>query len=377
MSANRTWWDRVKTGLPQVAEGVVEVGAEKVLEGHGLGAVEATEIVSALTVAAKATVKSLRAAPTQNDQAVLRLIAAPDPSVTPCFVVFALPVRQHHVEDAVLAVAPRLWLSAQAAWIYAEHLACQDMGIKAPPKLILAEGSLPRPDHADESARSAWAEWCRRRQADLRPLGAAVPFGAYALAEQGGGVIAWRPVLTPSGLRLGVLAADQACSLETPPRVFASADAVREELAARHLPSPLDLFYLPRALATELQPNDQGVLIRARAVPPLWPGDPTPVRPVSRPHPTEPPVFLHPDWYVSRDRGGGAWAWRRVAPNEVSFARIRDRDGQWKTAHWASVSACLKHLGSLGQFGQEHPTLSVVPARVLEPSHPTLSGPVL
>ena len=377
VSPSRTWWERVRTGLPRMAEGVVEVGAEKVLEGHGMGAVEATEIVSALTVAAKATVQSLRASPTQDDQAVLRLISAPDPTVTPSFIVFAVPVRQHHVEDAVLAVTPRLWLSAQAAWIYAEHLACQDMGIKAPPKLILAEESLPPADYADASARTAWAAWCQRRQENPRPLGATVPFGAYGLAELRGGVIAWRPVLTPQGLRLGVLGADDPCSLAAPPKLFASADEVRQELGGRHLPPPLDLFYLPRTLAAELRPNDQGALVRTQAVPHLWPGDPTPVKAVRRPTASSDPIFLHPDWYVSRDRGGGAWAWRPVGGHAVSFARIRDRDGQWKTAHWASVTACLAHMGTLGQFAQEHPTLTVVPAKSLEAPRSALGGPTL
>lgn len=374
--AATTWWERVKAGLPRLAEGVVEVGAEKVLEGHGLGTVESAEIVGALTVAAKATAKSLRAT-AADDAVVLRLLAAPDTAVTPCFVVAALPVRHRHVADEVLAVAPRLWLSAQTAWIYAEHLACQDLGLAAPPKLILGQESAPATALADETARTAWALWCARRQDDPRPLAAAVPFGSYALADAAGGVVAWRPALSLHGMQLGVLTAADACSLDAPPAIFGSTDEVRRELARRHLPAPLDLFYLPRSLAAELRSDEEGVLTRTKAAPALWPGDPTRVKPLPRPNAAPDAVRLHPDWYVSRDRGGGAWAWRRVGPQEVSFARIRDRDGRWKVAHWASVPACLKHLGALGQFGQEHPMLSLVPAKAAEAPAFLLGGPRL
>lgn len=348
--------------LPDIVGGVVRVGTEDMLEEHGIGALEAKEVAFAAGTVAREVVSALREFGGKREEAaVLKIASPPDPAVTPCWFVYAMPVRRHEVEKRVADVAPQVWLSPQSAWIYAEHVAYQDMGIREPPHLVVADE--PAVDGENDSlTRAAWELWRHKHRDNKLPIQAQVPFGAYVLGKlPEGGIVAWRSVLTPHGVRAGTLGARADCSLEEPPQVFKTNAAARRALVQRGLPQPIEVFYLPTSLAAELQKDEAGEISRRQPTAHVWPGDPMRVRPERRLGMDPDPVNLRPDWFVSRDGRGGVWAWRPAGDGQVSFARIRDRDGEWKTARWSSVGQCLQHLGALGQFGQEHPTLTVSP----------------
>ena len=342
--------------------GFIQIGAEEVLKAHGVGSLEAQGTAFAASLIVKSVADSIHEPKQRDGNAVFRVAPVPDLSLTPSWFVYAMPVKQHEAQEEVLAVAPRLWLSPQAAWIYAEHIAYEDLALKEPPSLISADEPVIEGGD-DRLARMAWERWRQqRRTAGARLTSAEVPFGPYVLGRlPQGGMVAWRSILTSSGLRAGVLDLNAECSLGSPPQVFGTkADALRK-MREQGILKPHDVIFLPPSLATEIRIDDSGDLTRAKPPARIWPGDPVKVKPEKRFGPDPDPVLLRPDWYVSRDDRGGAWAWRPVGDGQVSFARIRDRDGQWKTARWSSVGQCLQHLGTLGQFGQEHPTLVVAP----------------
>lgn len=364
-----TWFSRFKSGLrrdlPNLAGDIVQIGTETMLEAHGAGSFEAQEIATVVSVAVKDAVAAIQL-PNKNrektDATILRLASPPDPSVSPCWFVYAMPVRQHRVEESVLDVAPRVWLAPQAAWIYAEHVAHVDMGLKKPPMLILADESVVEAADDDHLTRVAWEEWRHTRKSNPRLVGEGVPFGSYVLGElPQGGLVAWRPMLTPRGVRLGTLSEENNCNLDLPPQVFTSENEARKTILERKLSAPVDVLYLPRSLAAEIRADELGELVRDKPRPRIWPGDPVPVVIERRLDRDPDSVLLRPDWYVSR-YDGGALAWRPVGDGQVSFARVRRPDGTWGTAVWPSTSKCLKDLGKIGEFAQEHPTMVVTPS---------------
>lgn len=367
---------RLANDFPGVAGDVLEVGARTFLHAHGVESLEANEVavaVGAITKDALATIQHERP---KAHPYVLRISNTPDPAVTPCSFIYALPVHRLRVQDRVAQVVPDLWLSSQAAWIYADYIAHEDLGVGRLPLLVSADQPLVEA-HADQLTQSAWDRWCRVRQ-DQRTRHAPVPFGAYVVGElPGAGYIVWRSMLHTRGVTAGVLQDDSNCSIKGAPHVFRTVASARKEITRRGFPDPVSVLYLPLSLKAELAVDDSGQVTRRTAAPTVWPSDPVTVAPRKRPDVGTEPAFLRPDWYVSRDPRGGAWAWRRVAENQVSFARVRGLDGHWKTAKWPSVEQCLKDLGALGQFGQEHPTLVVAPSLAVRNLTPSAHGPHL
>ena len=353
----------LKRDLPDLAGGIVRIGAESILDAHGVNAVEAKElsfIAGALTRDMIETSREAREG-RSNQKAILKVSHPSDPSVTPCSFVYAMPVRQHRVQPAVAAVAPQIWLNSQAAWIYAEHMAYTDMGIDRPPLLLMGDESQVNAED-DTVTRAAWEVWRHNRKDNTQSLKAAVPFGSYVLGEvPDHGVIAWRSMLTPKGVRIGVLSKRSDCSIEDAPLVFESEDDAREDLRARDLSAPVDVLYLPTSLVAELQSNEVGALTRVQPQPKIWAGDPVTVKVMPRIDRDPDPVLMHPDWYVS-EHDGSYLAWKPVGPSQVSFARVRRPDGTWGTAVWPSASKCLKDLGKVGEFGQQHPTVTIEPS---------------
>lgn len=362
--------------LPEVAGGIIEVGTERVLEAHGLSNIEAKQLAIVAATAVRDAIAAGQSAleDRQTATVIVRVASPPDLAITPCHFVYALPVRQRHVQDEVAAVAPRLWLSSQAAWIYAERASQDDMGLKGQPTLVLADD--PVVDGNNQVDRIAWERFRHEHKVNGRRIAGDVPFGTYVLGEMPQcGVIAWKPMLTPHGMRIGTLGGEVDCALQSPPLVFTSENEAKKELGRRNLRARTDLLYLPPSLKAELQPDEDGQIVRVEREPRILPGDAMKVKPERRLSADPDPVLLRPDWYVSRDDRGGVWAWRSAGDGQVSFARIRDRDGQWKTARWSSASQCLQHLGALGQFGQEHPTLIVAPSLAIDPPRKVVQGP--
>lgn len=348
---------------PEAVGGIIQIGAEEVLKAHGLGSLEAHGAAFAASLIAKGIADGVHETRQRDDDVVFRLAAVPDLSVTPSWFVYAMPVRQHEAQEDVLAVAPRLWLSAQAAWIYAEHIAYEDMALKAPPSLISSDESMVEGGD-DKLARLAWERWRQEQKTVGTKLASAeVPFGPYVLGKlPQGGMVAWKSVLTSRGVRAGVLSVDGDCSLDAPPQVFGTKAESLKKMREQGILKPHDVIFLPPSLAAELRVDDLGNLERVKPAARVWPGDPVQVKPERRLGADSDPVLLRPDWYISRDDRGGVWAWRPVGQGQVSFARVHNHDGEWRTAKWSSVSQCLKHLGALGQFGQEHPALVVAPS---------------
>lgn len=365
--------DDAKRNLPGLAGDVVQVGAEGLMEAHGFGPVEAKEAALLVRAAVQSGISAVRSP--GEETAILRVARVPDAAVTPCWFVYAMPVRQHRVESSVLAVAPRIWLSAQQAALYADNIAHEDMGLAKRPALIAQDEAVVE-GADDRISRQAWEQWRQDRRTNPRPVGASVVFGSYVLGEMpDGGVIAWAPVLSRHGVRAGVLSENHLISLDEPPQVFKNQGDARRELHDRGLAPPLDFLYLPPSLAAELQVGETGELQRVSPRPRIWAGDPVAARVEKRFAPDPEPVFLRPDWYASRGDDGKVWAWKSVSEGQVSFARIRDRDGQWKTATWGSVTQCLRDLGTLGEFTQEHPTLVVTPSLAVPPPRKVVQGP--
>ena len=367
----------VRNDLPEAAGGVVEVGTEHILEVHGVtpeAAKDLAMLAGAVTQeAAEAGLAAIQGREGYS-RVVLRVASVPDLSMTPSYFVYAMPVRQKEVRSEVVGVAPRLWLSKQSAWVYAENLASGGQGSRFDVAMVLSDEAVVN-GGGQGADRMAWADWRHVIGRQGRPACADVPFGPYVVARlDRAGVIAWRPVLVKTGMRAGVLTADDPCSLSAPPAVFESQHQVDRELRRRGLPTSLDVYYMPDSLASELQVSERGAIARAARTPSILPGDPG-VAHFSRREAADPdPVELRVDWFVSRDELGGVWAWRKVGEGLASFARIRDTDGRWKTARWPSVSQCLEDLGKLGQLGQEHPTLCVAPEMTATPSMPRRLG---
>ena len=353
----------VKRNLPSIAGDLVEVGIQAGARSYGLDDIASKEIAYVVGMVAKTAVTSaMEVQPSSPDQhAVLRIAKSPDPSVTPCWFVYAMPVKDHRVESRVTAVAPRVWTSPQMAWLYAEHVANAEMGFRVRPDLLVGDEPVVE-GGADPLTEIAWEQWMRERKDDPRPVAKNVIFGSYVIGElPQGGFVAWAPVLTQRGVRVGTMTRRWALSLEDPPQVFETEERAIDELRSRNIQDPIDVVFLPNSLATELQIGESGELNRVASKPNIWPSDPILVKPERRLPPGPDPSYLRPDWYVSKDTNDRVWAWRMVGEDHVSFARLRRPDGTWATATWPSVDQCLKDLGSIGAFGQEHPTLVVAP----------------
>lgn len=371
------FFSRFKTGamrsLPDLAGTAVEVGAEELMRAHGMSPIEAKEVALMARVAVQSGIAAMRSP--GEEAAILRVAQAPDPSVSPCWFVYAMPVRSHRVEPSVLAVAPRIWLSGQQAATYAQNVAYEDMGLARQPQLITQDEAIIA-GQDDQVTRLAWEVWRQQRKENSRPVAANVVYGSYVLGElPDGSVIAWAPVLSRHGIRAGTLSHSYVISLEDPPQVFKNAAEARREMRERDLVDPLDFLYLPPSLAAELRVGEMGEMQRIAPRPVVWPGDPVGAKVDRRFAPEPDAVLLRPDWYVSRGDDGKVRAWRPVSDGQVSFARIRDRDGQWKTARWESVDQCLKDLGAVGEFAQEHPTLVVTPSPAVAPPRKVVQGP--
>ncbi len=363
-----SWKDFVKQGfrnhLPGLVQSTVGLGTEFTLEAHGVSPELASEVSVIAAMATKQVTDRVQSA--YDKATVLRVAIAPDKSVTPCWFVYAMPVENKRVQAAVQAVAPRIWLSEQTALLYAEHAAWSDMGLKRP-ALVMAD----KPATGELYGGLDHLAWDSRRHLGMSYESIAqkpVPFGPYVLGElPSGEVIAWRPVLTPQGVRVGTLSVTHDCDVSDAPLTFSSITAAKRVLNVRKLPKPIDVVVLPASLEAELQLDELNGLIRVSAQPRIWPGDPLTIIPDPKRNLDPDPVLLHPDWYVSQGEDGSAWAWRPVGLNQVQFARTYGQDGIVGDAKWPSVGRCLRDLGRIGQFGQEHPTLSFSPVIALAP----------
>jgi hypothetical protein len=371
----------VKEELPELAGDVVQVGAEGLAQLHGMGPIEAKEVGAIARFGFKGiaawTNRHADAGSKDEEEAILRVVRSPDPTVTPCWFVYAMPVRNGRVEDDVLAVAPRIWLSSQQASLYAENVAFEDMGLARTPRLISQDVSFAD-ETADPLTATAWERWRQERKNDARPIAPNVVYGPFVLGDlKEGGVVAWTPVLSRHGVRVGTLTDAYTISVDDTPKVFENDAAAREEMERRGIVDPLDFKYMPPSLEAELKVDEHGGLRRIRPHPLVWPGDPVKANVDRRFAPDPDPVLLRPDWYASTDTDGMVWAWRPVAEGQVSFARVQDADGRWKTARWGSIEQCLRDLGDVGEFAQVHPTLVVTPSLSVAPKLKVVEGPNL
>jgi len=354
------WLQRVVRNLredaPEVLGGAVQVGVEAMLEAHGQDRLGAKEIAYFAGSLARESAASVGRGPA-GPPAIVRVARCPEESVTPAWFVYTLPVERGHVRNQVLSVSPRIWLSAQVAWVYAEHAAQDDLGLSHTPELISAEEPVSRA-MPDALTLDAWDAWTEQRQRTPTKIGKDLPFGPYVLGEvEGAGVVAWRPVLSSRGMRAGTLTPDYGCSLTRAPLAFPDEAQARRVLAAEGL-SVASVVYLPGSLGADLELTPLG-LVRARGSPRISMGDPVEVSFAKQAAPAGAP-HLYPELYVSESERGVV-AWRPVDAGRASFARLQRADGTWGTAVWPSTHRCLEDLGRLGIWGKEQAALTITP----------------
>ena len=301
-----------------------------------------------------------------HKQFVLRVAKAPEPSMTPIYFVYGLPIEHGVPEAKHLVVAPRVFFSGRAADFYASTMAMYDMRYGgAAVNIDSMEASDPGAP-VDPVTRRAWNQWIADKASNPRgdeDVFKKVVCGRYHLAEYPPGkFIAWAPVVTPMGPRVGMLTENHPCSEEDPPMVFNTDREALEEFARRKLEAPVGPDYLPMAAASELSTNKDGQVERSVRKPFVWPGEPVTIQFSRRMPPLEDRRVLKPKWYVSRDdHNNKVYAWQKTPLGQVSFAKIQQEDGKWQTATWPNVQACLQHMGALGMVAVEHPTLAATP----------------
>lgn len=350
--------------IPKAVGQTVAVGVE-VVSAHTGDPLVAREIGTVLGYMAETAVETLAAKPSlKPGRHLLHIARVPQEGVSPAWFVYALGI-EGSTPNAVIAAAPRLFLSEAAAGLYAERLAQIESGLKERPLLILSTdpGSAPLPgaDAPDDWTWQAWDLWCEERLHRSESAIADVPFGPTVLGDIPGiGIIVWQPVLTALGGRIGTLGA-RGITLDDPPTVFPSERAARKAVDEGHEAESIPhLLYTPMSLLRELDTGLTGSLERLKPRPAFWLGDPLDVRPVRRESPVK-AANIHPEVYVSTDSSGSSFAWKPIGTAQVRFMRTRYPDGNSGIARWRSQEQCLQDLGRLGILAQAHTSLTITP----------------